>query len=69
MSLPESRNHSKGANPVFTKSMDIDNAAKTVDIPDISMWKKFLFIHVLLNVIFTVRGLCSKTTPFTAILE
>ncbi|XP_042614068.1 E3 ubiquitin/ISG15 ligase TRIM25-like [Cyprinus carpio] len=32
----KSRNHSKGANPVFSKSMDIDNADKTVDIPDIN---------------------------------
>uniref|UniRef100_A0A9J8DBA1 RING-type E3 ubiquitin transferase n=2 Tax=Cyprinus carpio TaxID=7962 RepID=A0A9J8DBA1_CYPCA len=34
--LCKSRNHSKGANPVFSKSMDIDNADKTVDIPDIN---------------------------------
>ncbi len=50
-SLPESRNPSKGSNPVFSKSMEnlLDISAKIVDIPDISMWKKLFFNHALLN--------------------
>jgi len=43
-SLPGSRNPSKGINPAFSKSMEnlLDFTPKTVDIPDICMWEKFL---------------------------
>ncbi|KAG1949498.1 E3 ubiquitin/ISG15 ligase TRIM25 [Pimephales promelas] len=39
-----SRNPSKGINPAFSKSMEnlLDFTPKTVDIPDICMWEKFL---------------------------